>query len=160
MTNPDQRLVELEALYRRRYPDFVRVATAITGDRDRAIDTVQDAFVRSVRSRRQVREGASVEPWVWSIVVNVARTERTRRAPPPTQAQERSQPEPDPTDRAVRALVAQLPERQRHVVFLRYYADLDYGAIAEALGIRVGTVSATLSQAHAALRPHLEGLHV
>jgi DNA-directed RNA polymerase specialized sigma24 family protein len=36
-------------------------------------------------------------------------------------------------------------------VFLRYYADLDYRSIAEALEIEVGTVSATLSAAHTAL---------
>jgi DNA-directed RNA polymerase specialized sigma24 family protein len=41
-------------------------------------------------------------------------------------------------------------------VFLRYYADLDYRAIATALGIEVGTVSATLSAAHTALRRSLK----
>jgi DNA-directed RNA polymerase specialized sigma24 family protein len=39
---------------------------------------------------------------------------------------------------------------------LRYYADLDYRAIAAALDIEVGTVSATLSSAHRALRQRLE----
>jgi RNA polymerase sigma factor (sigma-70 family) len=52
--------------------------------------------------------------------------------------------------------VAALPERQRLAVFLRYYADLDYRAIAQVLGIEVGTVSATLSSAHRALRRSLE----
>jgi DNA-directed RNA polymerase specialized sigma24 family protein len=33
----------------------------------------------------------------------------------------------------VRAAVEQLPERQRLVLFLRYYADLDYRSIAETL---------------------------
>ena len=49
-----------------------------------------------------------------------------------------------------------LPERQRLAVFLRYYADLDYAAIGEALGIRTGTVAATLNAAHVALRARLE----
>jgi RNA polymerase sigma factor (sigma-70 family) len=52
--------------------------------------------------------------------------------------------------------VAALPERQRLVVYLRYYADLDYRAIAEVLGVEVGTVSATLSSAHQALRRSLK----
>jgi RNA polymerase sigma factor (sigma-70 family) len=56
----------------------------------------------------------------------------------------------------VRRWVAALPERQRLVVFLRYYADLDYCAIATALDVEVGTVSATLSSAHRALRKQLE----
>ena len=41
-------------------------------------------------------------------------------------------------------------------LFLRYYADLDYASIAAALGIKPGTVAATLSAAHAALRKELE----
>jgi DNA-directed RNA polymerase specialized sigma24 family protein len=57
---------------------------------------------------------------------------------------------------ALRRRVAALPERQRLAVFLRYYADLEYRAIAEILGIETGTVSATLSAAHAALRPEVE----
>ena len=56
---------------------------------------------------------------------------------------------------AVRAAVAALPERQRLALFLRYYADLDYAAIAAALGVRRGTVSATLNHAHEALRAAL-----
>jgi RNA polymerase sigma factor (sigma-70 family) len=53
---------------------------------------------------------------------------------------------------SVRAWVAALPERQRLAVYLRYYADLDYRSIARALDVEVGTVSATLSSAHEALR--------
>ena len=56
----------------------------------------------------------------------------------------------------VRAWIAALPERQRLAVYLRYYADLDYRAIASALDVEVGTVSATLSAAHRALRRSLE----
>jgi RNA polymerase sigma factor (sigma-70 family) len=56
----------------------------------------------------------------------------------------------------LRVAVARLPERQRTTVFLRYYADLDYTAIGRALGISPGTVAATLSSAHAALRSQLE----
>jgi RNA polymerase sigma factor (sigma-70 family) len=56
---------------------------------------------------------------------------------------------------AIRGCLALLPERQRLALFLRYYADLDYATIARALGVRRGTISATLNQAHAALRPLL-----
>jgi RNA polymerase sigma factor (sigma-70 family) len=52
--------------------------------------------------------------------------------------------------------VRALPERQRLVVFLRYWADLDYRSIAAALEIEVGTVSATLNAAHATLRRSLQ----
>jgi DNA-directed RNA polymerase specialized sigma24 family protein len=52
--------------------------------------------------------------------------------------------------------VASLPERQRLMVFLRYFADLDYRSIATALEVEIGTVSATLAAAHAALRHSYE----
>jgi RNA polymerase sigma-70 factor, ECF subfamily len=48
--------------------------------------------------------------------------------------------------------IAALPERQRIAIFLRHYADLDYEAIAEALGIERGTVAATLHKAHTKLQ--------
>jgi RNA polymerase sigma factor (sigma-70 family) len=55
----------------------------------------------------------------------------------------------------IRSLLAKLPERQRLVLFLRYYADLDYASIATALEISSGTVGATLHSAHAAVREHI-----
>ncbi len=56
----------------------------------------------------------------------------------------------------LRAWIAVLPERQRDVVFLRYYADLDYRTIAQLLELEVGTVSATLSAVHTKLRKALK----
>jgi hypothetical protein len=44
-------------------------------------------------------------------------------------------------------MIASLPERQREIVFLRYFADLDYRAIGGALGIEQGTVGAALNAA-------------
>ena len=52
--------------------------------------------------------------------------------------------------------MSRLSERQRLVLFLRYYADLDYSTIAEALSISGGTVGATLTAARAALAHVLE----
>ena len=151
-----KRTQELEELYRRRYPYFVRVAASITGDAESGRDAVQNAFATEVRKRRSFRGSGPLEAWVWRIVVNEAR--RGRRLAPPSVPPE----EPELTtngnasdDLGVRSWIATLPERQRAAVFLRYYADLEYGAIAKLLEIEVGTVSATLSAAHATLRKQL-----
>ena len=148
-------LAELEALYRERYAAFVRVAHAIVRHEQTARDVVHDGFVLAVRNRDRLRNEGAVEPWVWRIVVNEARKRRAREA--------RSEPAepvgsygPAELNVDVRALIAALPERQRLALFLRYYADLDYASIAAALGIKPGTVAATLSAAHAALRKELE----
>jgi DNA-directed RNA polymerase specialized sigma24 family protein len=49
-------------------------------------------------------------------------------------------------------VIAALPERQRLVLFLRHYADLDYDTIGTAAGVERGTVAATLHAAHARVR--------
>jgi len=58
----------------------------------------------------------------------------------------------------VRRAVGRPPERQRLVLFLRYYAGLDYEEIASVLQIRTGTVGPTLAAAQSTLRSHLGGL--
>jgi RNA polymerase sigma-70 factor (ECF subfamily) len=151
-------LDDLEALYRSRFEVFARVAASVTGDSERARDAVQDAFATAVRKRRSFRGEGPLEAWVWRIVLNAARSDA--RASRSTAAYEESHPSNGrPADVAeLRLALSRLPERQRTAVFLRYYADLDYAAIAEALGISPGTVAATLSAAHAALRTRLEGI--
>jgi DNA-directed RNA polymerase specialized sigma24 family protein len=143
-------LDELEALYRRKLPEFRRVAAAIAGDRELGRDAVQEAFASAVRRRRDFRGAGTLEAWIWRIVVNAARDARRRRpvASPPH--------EPAANGHAPVLPLDLLTERQREVVFLHYYADLDYTAIAGALAISAGTVGATLTAARRTLRQALE----
>jgi RNA polymerase sigma factor (sigma-70 family) len=147
---------DLEALYRERYPHFVRVAGLIAGDPDRGHDAVQDAFAGAIRSRRSFRGDAPLEAWVWRAVVNAAKKQGRRRDVPINVSEASTQNGDAAQQSAVRTWVASLPERQRLAVFLRHYADLDYRSIAIALDIEVGTVSATLSAAHRRLRTAFE----
>jgi RNA polymerase sigma factor (sigma-70 family) len=155
-------VAELAELYRGRYRRFLRVALAIVGSREAAADVVQEAFARALRSRHEFRGDGSLEAWVWQSVINIARTQRGRGQPPLN---------PDALDTfgvssngsaegwpELRAAIAALPERQRHALFLRHYADMEYDQIGEVLGIARGTVSATLHAAHANLRRSLEGV--
>jgi RNA polymerase sigma-70 factor, ECF subfamily len=151
----DSRLQEIEAIYRLRYPVFLRVAIAITGDVELGADAVQDGFAGAVRSRRRFR-GGSLEAWVWAAVVNAARTNRRRRAAPSHPvAQLVAVPDRHPRADSLHEAITALPERQRLVLFLHYFADLDYRTIAQAVGIQSGTVGATLTSARAALRDAL-----
>ena len=65
-----------------------------------------------------------------------------------------------PTLRELAPSLARLPERQRLIVFLRYYADLDYRSIAEVIGVEVWTVSASLAAAHRSVRLLLEEVEI
>jgi RNA polymerase sigma-70 factor (ECF subfamily) len=147
---------QIESLYRERFGQFVRVARAVTGDRETALEAVQEGFADALRHADQWARRGSLEGWVWRCVVNRARKARPRPAPDlPPEGNGR----PD-GDSDLRARLAALPERQRLVVFLRYFADLEYREIAAALEIETGTVSATLHAAHATLRAALEEVPV
>jgi RNA polymerase sigma-70 factor (ECF subfamily) len=149
-------LAEIEAVYRSRLAELQRVATAIMGSREAGRDVVQDAFARAVHRRAEFRHEGSLEGWIWRIVVTCAHDGARRLAA--TQALPLEEGDAWHALEAsaggheeVRGLVARMPERQRLVLFLRYYADLEYATIAEALAISGGTVGATLAQARETL---------
>jgi RNA polymerase sigma-70 factor (ECF subfamily) len=148
---------QLEALYHQRFGYFARVAAAICGDLDGGRDAVQTAFTAAVRERRSFRGAGSLEAWVWRIVVNEARHIAREPLNESLQVADLGAANGYPEETSgLREHIAALPERQRETLFLRYYADLDYRTIADALGIEVGTVSATLNAAHQTLRRNIE----
>jgi RNA polymerase sigma-70 factor (ECF subfamily) len=151
-------LEELELVYVGRLRSLRRLAEAVVGDRDEALDVVQEGFARAVRLRGSYTGRGSLDAWVWRIVLNSARDHLAarQRSQAPSEA---DPPGPEVRSEAadrVREAVAALPERQRLVLFLRYFADLEYGVIAEVLEISSGTVGATLNAAHLRMRQLLE----
>ena len=147
---------EVEAVYRRRHRELLRVATAITGSVELGEDAVQEGLVRALARRSTFRARGTLEAWLWKVVVNAARNlaARTPRVVD-ADAIEGAATEREADAAGVRRQLARLPERQRLVLFLRYYADLDEASIASALAIRRGTVAATLHRVHARLRQAL-----
>jgi RNA polymerase sigma factor (sigma-70 family) len=156
--SPD-RLEELEAIYRRGYSSFLRVSAGIVGDVELAADAVHDGFVGAVRGRERYRGEGTLEAWVWRAVVNAARRRaelRGRHAAEELEVDVRADDVEPGLGDPVREAIANLPERQRLVLFLRYFADLDYRTIAEVVSVEIGTVGATLHAAREAIRPTLE----
>jgi RNA polymerase sigma factor (sigma-70 family) len=152
-------LDQIESLYRERFAGFVAVAASVVGERESAREAVQDAFASVVRSRRDFRGDGPLEAWVWRAVINAARKKkrhyaRETHARATAPAMNGTAPNRE-EESELATLVAALPERQRLVLFLRYYADLDYLRIAQILGVRTGTVSASLHAAHKTLRQAL-----
>jgi RNA polymerase sigma-70 factor (ECF subfamily) len=155
-------LNQFERIYRESAGQLRRIAIGIVGDREAALDAVQQGFSIAVHRRESFRGEGPLEAWVWRIVVNEARDTRSRlRARSDAERSEAvvdavlAEREPAPDEPILRAL-AELPERQRLVVFLRFFADLDYAAIARVLEISEGTVGSTLNQAQSRLRELLE----
>jgi RNA polymerase sigma factor (sigma-70 family) len=112
-----------------------------------------------VRRRDSFRGEGTLEAWCWKAVLNAAHSRRrVRRSSEPIGGVHENGAEPsgERGDERVRAVIAAFPERQRTVLFLRYFADLDYRASAQVTGMAAGTVGATLHAAHAAVRAALE----
>jgi RNA polymerase sigma-70 factor, ECF subfamily len=158
---PSRLTVEtLADVYRGGYPHFLRVSEAITGDVEAARDAVHEGFVDAIRRRDTFRGAGPVEGWVWRCVVNAAKRMRRGRRESWAELPEQAAPERFGSDGEVTSAIAQLPERQRLALFLRYYGDLDYEAIADALEISSGAVGASLNKAHRRLRSTLREVHV
>jgi RNA polymerase sigma factor, sigma-70 family len=133
-----------------------RLAGFLLGDAGEAEDATQDALARAWHRQRTLRSIDSAQAWFDRILVNVCRDRLRRRrivrwvplaggesnvaADPFAEALAR--------DSVLRG-IATLDPDHRVVVALRFWADLSLEAIAERLGLPVGTVKSRL---HYALR--------
>ena len=152
-------MAELECAYRAEFSAFLRTATAYLGDADVARDAVQEGVANAIRNRDGYRGEGTLEAWLWKVVLNAIRSQHRERAHRLVLGEATSDfeaaglsPNGDRSAEPVRAAVRRLPERQRLVLFLRFYADMDYATIAELLDVSEGTVGASLNAARKTLR--------
>ena len=154
---------EIERVYAARYASFCRLASTVTGNAEAAHDAVQEGFARALARRDEFRGEGSLEGWLWRIVLRVALDGRRNGRPHALYENSESDaaawapalPHPELDPELANAMRA-LPERQRLVVFLRYFADLSHAEIAAITGMRSGTVSATLAHAKTSLARRLD----
>ena len=125
---------------------------------------VQETFVRALRGLPRFAGGATFSSWLAAIAVNLCR-DRLRRhrlvpfvplegggddEPGPLEFLPAATPDPERQAMArqavgrVRQELGRLPERQREVFALRFFAGLDLEGIAVALGVDIGTVKTHL----------------
>ena len=126
------------------------------GDKDVAFDAVDEAYARAFLAWDRVSQMDAPRAWVYRVALNVVRRRVRRRTLEQTLLR-RVAPEPElpPAAGEVWILVRDLPERQRLAVVLRYLGDLTEAQIAEVMGIKRGTVSRTLADAHRSLAGEL-----
>ena len=154
-----------EELYRRYARPVLGLALRRLGDRGRAEDAAQDAFVAIWRSARTYNPSRGRgAPWLYAVARN-AITDGLRRTPEPTaELQDGPGAEPDPADRAEQAWTAWrvhralevLPEHERPVIELAYWRGLSQSEVAAELGIPLGTVKTRTRSALARLADALE----
>ena len=157
---PDR--VDWERLYRQAYPGVYRALVATLFDLDLAADALQDAFVAGLD--RPPLHDANIPGWLFRVAIRKAG--RARR--PRTFSLDALAKTPAPASPidalldqlAVGQLLRLLTARQRSIVVAYFYLDQTQEQIADLLGIRRGTVAATISQALARMRKaegHVQG---
>ncbi len=143
------------------------------GDRDRAEDLVQEAFVRVARHLHRFDDTKKFSTWIYTIASNLAKNELRNRARSPlvlfqTLTGGRDEDEDRPLEfedkadtpdvqldrREMRAVidaaVARLPKHHREVFVLRELEGRPYEEIAEITRTNLGTVKSRLNRARTA----------
>ncbi|MEX2181929.1 MAG: sigma-70 family RNA polymerase sigma factor [Gemmatimonadaceae bacterium] len=137
----------------------------LRGDGDAAQDVTQEVFVKLFRAADTFRADARLSTWLYRVVANACADELRRRRRlvllgdvPAANHPQVEQPEPTAPDGRVSAALQGLSPRLRLVVVLRYFDDLSYDEIGEAIGVTSGTVASRLNRAHAILKRKLDPL--
>jgi RNA polymerase sigma-70 factor (sigma-E family) len=139
---------------------LLRFAYVLTGgDAHSAQDLTQTTLVDVYRHWRRVAKADNSDAYVRRMMVNAHLRWLRRRSSSevPSEQQDPGTTIADPADAVAardetRQMLAHLAPRARTILVLRYYADMDDHAIADAMGISPSTVRATASRALAGLR--------
>ncbi|MET8259863.1 SigE family RNA polymerase sigma factor [Micromonospora sp. NPDC005205] len=142
-----------------RGPALVRLARLLTGDEHRAEDLTQDVLARAYVHWRKISRADHPDVYVRRMIVN-ANTSWWRRRSSRELATAEFSDRPgrgdlggDAADRdEMWRLILGLPDRQRAVLVLRYYEDLDDSSIAQILGCSPVTVRTHAMRALSQLR--------
>jgi len=155
-------------LVRRTQRQGYRLARRFTRNHEDADDVLQDSYVKAFSALDRLDPERPFGPWFYTIVgrtaLSLLRSGRVRAAsslddPGPDGGQALADRLPDTGDDPgalerridVERAFARLSEDHRAVIALRVEADLSYAAIAESLGVPVGTVMSRLARAREAL---------
>lgn len=137
----------------------------MTGNREDAADTAQQAFVQAYRHLDRYDPHQPFRPWLFKIATNQCiGLLRRRKHQSVTLEEGRIESVPDPEGGAaslidlaedrerVRRAVAELPLNYRTVVVQYYFQQLSYQEIARQTGLSIGTISTHLHRAKQLLR--------
>ena len=161
----------VEALVRAHEQAVYRLALSILDDPAEADEAAQDSFVAALRALKSYRGEAAFTTWLYAITVNVCRARLRRRrtwgrlttslralvqlgrdapADPETVVIQNE------ADADLWNAIAELDEKHRLPVILRYYQGFSTAEIAHALGISEGTVHSRLFTARERLMAQLK----
>ncbi|MBM3500067.1 MAG: sigma-70 family RNA polymerase sigma factor [Armatimonadetes bacterium] len=146
------------------------------GDRERAEDAAQEAFIRAYRGLKSYRPSGRFSAWLFATASNLC-IDRLRQRPfahasldepsgRPEPSDERAETDPpaaygrSETQEQVHRALGRLPGSQRLAIALVHLQGLSYEEAAEVMGVPVGTVKSHAHRARTALKrllsPHMQ----
>lgn len=163
----DEELIELankgdaeafETLYYQ-YRDWVfRLAWRFTGNRDQALDVLQETFIYLLSKLPNLKLTARMTTFLYPVVKHLSLTiSRGNRQQIHPDKPLNELPLPVSTNTGdsqtdLRTVLAVLPDEQREVILMRFVDDMKIREIAKALRVPVGTIKSRLYNALQTLR--------
>ena len=162
-------LAELEVWLEQLHSESFGWALSLSaGDAGRAVEVLQNAYLRIVSGRAVFGQRSSFRTWLFGVIRMVALEEqrRTRREEQRTvwldeanapelvdeQAGRGGTPEDVEAVRELGAALEHLPERQRQVLHLVFYQDMSIAEAAAVMEISVGSARTHYERGKARLR--------
>jgi RNA polymerase sigma-70 factor (ECF subfamily) len=139
----------------------LRTAWRLLGHREDSQDVAQEVFLRLYRNVRKLRDGTSIEAWLYRVTVNACQDLRRKRgSSQPIEFIDRTSAAPlvDQTidearrSAALKDLIAGLPDRERAALVLRELEGLSTREVSEILGSSEVTIRSQISSARAKLK--------
>lgn len=156
----------VRAVYREHAGAVHTVARSIVRDRELAADVVQQTFIKAWRAAKSFEGNRQLAPWLYSIARHTA-IDMVRSESKPTRGGHAPETEvgvqPETFERTwerfeIRRAIDALPEGEREVMRLSHLIGHTHEAIADRLGIPVGTVKSRSGRAHKRLAAALAHL--
>lgn len=151
--------------------DVERLCTRLLASASEAEDAASETFLRSHSALDSYDSAKPFRPWLLAIAAHHCIDRLRRRSteqrifdPTDFDPEQLAAPSPTPLHQHLQAEVrqqiieslAELPDRYRAPLVLRYYADLDYDAIGEILDVTRDQVATLLHRAKRRLREQLD----
>jgi RNA polymerase sigma-70 factor (ECF subfamily) len=158
-------------LYKDFAPAIFRFCRRALPTREDAEDATMDIFIKLQKNLSQYDETRSFSAWLYRVAANhcwdILRRRKIRQDKETEDVDEVPLEHPDPnqldrlieqkTSEEVRGALGKMGARARMALVMRYYSDMTYDEIADALGVRRAFVGVVLLRARHELRQALEG---
>ncbi len=133
-----------------------RTALSITGNREDALDMVQETFIRWITKRPEFESDEHEKAWLLRVVINLSRNLVKSAAHRTSCELLDIYPAETREEEGLIQEVMKLPEKIREVIYLYYYEEYNSREIGEILGENVSTVRTRLSRGRTLLKQVLK----